>query len=109
MQPLTKYQFLALATLLRQPMHAYAVRQEIIELTSHYEWPAHSTVRETLKALQTKDLIEECQTNPNYWLKARLGVPYELTDRGYWVVRRELSLYYEIFVKSWRRLEKFDD
>jgi DNA-binding PadR family transcriptional regulator len=99
---LSKHQFLALTALLRGPMHPFALRQEIVELSGRQVWPPHSTLRKVLDSLLAAGYIEECSSNndPYYWLKARRGAPYALTDKGHAVVRRELSMYYEVIVKS---------
>lgn len=109
MKTLTKYQFLALVALLRCPMHSYLLRQEIIELSGWQVWPSKSTLRQTLDSLLDTNYVEECRSEPNYWLKARRSAPYEITEIGYKVVRRELSMYFEIVVKSRKWLQKFDE
>lgn len=96
MKLLTKAQFLTLVCLYRHPMHPYAIRQEIIELTDHKYYPAHSTVQQTIKALLSAGLIEECRSNPNYWLKARRSAPYELTHLGKRHLDTEVSVYFKI-------------
>lgn len=107
---LSKHQFLVLVVLLRQPMHPYAVRQEVINLTGHHEWPSQSTIRGVLDKLLAVKYIEECRRdNPHHWLRARRGAPYELTEAGYWIARRELSMYHEVIIKSRAWLEKFDN
>ena len=108
MQVLTKLQFLALTGLLRRPMHPYALRQEIIELTGRQVWPSTSSLRRALDSLLRASYIEECRSDAYYWMKARRSAPYEVTDKGYWIVRRELSMHYEVIVKSRSWLDKFD-
>ena len=63
----------------------------------------------TLDSLFRAGYIEECRSVSSYWLKRRRGAPYELTLAGYKVTRRELSLYFEVVVKSRPWLEKFDE
>ena len=106
---LTKYQFLSLAALLRHPMHPYAVRQEIIQLTLFKVWPSKTTVHKNLQKLQAAGYIQECLSDPHYWLKAHRGVPYEITNEGYWIIRKELAMYHLVFSKSWQRLAELDD
>jgi DNA-binding PadR family transcriptional regulator len=72
-------------------------------------WLSKSTVISVLKRLETGGYIEECASNPHYWLKARRGAPYEITDIGYLRLRRELSMYWEIVVKTRKWLEEIDD
>ncbi len=108
MSRLTKYQFLVLATLLDRPMHPYAVRQGVIALTGHEVWPSKTSLRKTMNSLLGSGYIEECRSDPHYWLKARRGAPYEITEVGYSTVRRELSMYFEVVVKSRNWLGKFD-
>jgi DNA-binding PadR family transcriptional regulator len=86
-------------------MHPYAIRQEIIELTGRIVWPSHSSLRRALDSLIKTGLIEESSSNAHYWLKATRSVPYEITEAGYKTVRRELSMYHEVFVKSRHWLE----
>ncbi len=110
---LSMYQFLVLAALLRRPAHPYAIGQEIIALTGWQVWPSKSTLRTVLDRLLTAGYIEMCSSDPHYWLQARRSAPYELTEKGLWLVRRELSMYFEVVVKSRPHLdaylEKFGD
>ena len=94
MYRLTQIQFLVMAVLARQPMHLYAVRQEIIELTGHTYYPTSSTLKKATRVLMRAGHIEECHSNPNYWLKARRGVPYELTRQGRHRLEGEVSMYF---------------
>jgi DNA-binding PadR family transcriptional regulator len=105
MRTLTKNQFLTLAVLLRFPMHAYAIRLEIVELTGHRVWPSKSTIEGVLDSLLANKLIEECYSNPHYWLKARRGSPYELTERGRHEIKKELAMYREITSIAQHRLK----
>jgi DNA-binding PadR family transcriptional regulator len=93
---LTKAQFLIMAALLRHPMHPYAIRQEIIQLTQIRIFPAESTIRNAIKKLEKLGYIEECVSNPYYWLKAKRSAPYELTERGRNKIEREIIMYYII-------------
>jgi DNA-binding PadR family transcriptional regulator len=96
MPPSSKVQFLVLCALIRFPMHPYAIRQEIIELTGHYYFPSQSTIQRALGKLLSLNHIEECASNPYYWLKAKRGAPYELTESGCHQVKRELRMYREL-------------
>lgn len=102
---LSKVQFLTLAALARHPMHIYAMRQEIIELTDNTYYPTGSTLTRAVKALQKAGYIEECRSNPYYWLKARRGVPYELTLVGRKRLDRETIMYFRAcqIIKMWHR------
>lgn len=104
MYALTKARFLVLTALLKFPMHPYAIRQEIIRLTGHEIILPHSTIRAAFDSLLKIGWIEECRDNAYAWLVARRSVPYELTDSGHHRARRELSMYYEIVVKSYKLL-----
>ena len=107
---LTKMQFLVLAVLLRCPMHPYAIRQEIIELSGRRAWPSQSSVRAAIVSLLARrGLIQECfYSDPHYWLKAKRGVPYELTKTGRQTVERELNMYREVISEARFWLNKFD-
>ena len=94
MYRLTQVQFLVLAVLANRPMHLYAIRQEIIELTDHTYYPTSSTLKKAAQVLEKKGHLEECQSNPHYWLKALRGVPYELTDEGRWRLKNEVAMYF---------------
>lgn len=100
---LTKVQFLVLACLMRQPMHLYAIRQQIIDLTDHTYYPRGSTVKQATEALLNKGLIKECDSDPHHWLKARRGAPYELTEDGQGTLRRETGVYFGLcqMVRLW--------
>jgi DNA-binding PadR family transcriptional regulator len=106
----SKIQFLVMVTLVRSPMHPYLIRQEIIELTSRQVWPVRSSVRRALDSLVRAGYIQEVSySDPHYWIKTRRGAPYEITEAGYWKVRRELSMYHEVFTKSWQQLDTLGD
>lgn len=100
--PFTKVQFLVLTVLLQCPMHPYAVRQEVIELTARRYFPSKTTIRTTLNRLIQLDMIEECggETDPNYWFKARRGAPYRLTSYGREQIDKELMVYLEILTTA---------
>ena len=109
--PLSRVQFLVLATLARQPMHLYALRQEINELTDHTYYPTSSTLKKAVRVLMAAGYIEECYSNPHYWLKAKRGRPYELTDQGRWRLDREVSMYFHAcqVVRGWRQRHRHRD
>lgn len=59
-----------------------------------------------MNGLLVAGLIEECFSDPYYWLKARRGSPYELTKTGRKTIKRELEMYREIISISRIRLDK---
>jgi DNA-binding PadR family transcriptional regulator len=77
-------------------MHIYALRQEINELTGHGYYPTHSTLKRSIGTLLAAGFIEDCHSNPHYWLKAKRGAPYELTERGRKRIDKELAMYFRL-------------
>jgi len=86
-------------------MHIYALRQEIIELTDHSYYPTSSTLKRAVDTLLAKGFIEDCHSNPHYWLKAKRGTPYELTPAGRKRVERELAMYFRLcqLARMWQK------
>lgn len=93
---LRKIQFLVMLSLLRMPLHEYAIRQEVFELTGHNYFPAASTIRRAVDGLLVRKYVEECYSDPDYWLKARRGAPYELNEQGQKRLRIELLMYRDL-------------
>ena len=89
---LSKLHIFILVVLIRMPMHPYAIRLEIIELSKNRFWPAYSTIYSNLKSLESKKLIQETDDS-GYWLRARKSVPYELTEKGLNLIEKELDNY----------------
>ena len=88
-----------MVALLRMPMHPYAIRQEVIELTNQRIWPAYMTIHSAIKSLVKKELVTESE-NSLYWLKARRSVPYELTDKGIEIIEKELNNYSHVVAEG---------
>lgn len=99
MRQLSKTQFLALAAFLRCPMHPYALRQEIIEMTGNRYYPSQSTLQRVIMKLEELGFIEE-SGNSQYWLRAKRSVPYELTAKGRKLIDRELVMYFEVISQA---------
>ncbi len=53
----------------KQPIHGYAIRKRIVELTNGMLNPSESTIYDTLKKLEKLGLIE------GYWAQSPLGGP----------------------------------
>lgn len=94
MKTVTKIQFLVLAALLRCPMHPYFIRQEVIQLAGSRYHPSHSTIPGAIRQLMSRKLIRACdgRDDPYYWFKAKRAVPYELTESGYAMFKREFDI-----------------
>ncbi len=96
-------QFFILAALVRCPMHAYALRQEIIELSQRQVWPAYSTIQYALAKLHKRGFVEDRADDPYYCLKAERGLVYQLTPLGQKEIWKLLSMQLHVLqiVRFW--------
>src|SRR5258707_1286585 len=94
-QTVTKVQFLVMVSLLRFPMHPYAIRQEIISLTGHRYFPSKSTVHSAINRLEHTGFVSagDAHDDPYIWLKSRQSVPYKLTPLGHHRLKQEAKMY----------------
>jgi DNA-binding PadR family transcriptional regulator len=108
MRSLSKLQFLVLTALLESPMHAYAIRQSVINLTSLDYFPSHSSVINAIHHLRKAGLVDNWVKNPYYWFKARRGEPYNLTSKGLKHLEKELEIYHRLLetAKLWQLRNK---
>jgi DNA-binding PadR family transcriptional regulator len=100
MRPLTFVQFCTLIVLLRCPMHAYAIQQDVDILTERRFKPFKNTLKRALKALAAEGYIQDCSES-RYWVsRRRLGTVYELTRRGRRLVDHELLMYLQLITTA---------
>ncbi len=73
---------LVLAALMGRPLHTYAIRQKVIELSRHrlYEAPKTS-VKRAIEELVKAGYLQDC-TDALHWAGHRRGDVYELSKAG---------------------------
>jgi len=104
---LTTYQLLALTALMRCPLRAYALRQDIAYLTRNHVSIPRSTVQRTLVSLCRAQYITPCIKDA-YKYEVRRGILYELTALGRSRAERELMLYMSIVGQARRWAQQYD-
>ncbi len=91
------YQVIVLRIIVeKQPIHGYAIRREIMELSNGELNPSESTIYDTLKKLEKLGLIE------GYWAQSPLGGPM----RKYYKAKPTAKIVLEKVVREIKKLRE---